>query len=205
MALDEQRPYDWRGKAFHLAWKLDRAHAAAHVLGTTLDEGDPLAARRRYRAAREAVGSVAKEVKTFRCEHPPTEGLDERGATGPTLVIRGSWSATVALVVMVDAMTTLSFTHEVDDTDVLVGACIDAERAYEDSTAVVKAASQAYGSVLGNLARAFDTDGEVALRKRVTAGRAAVHAISERVGRTRTARERDVEWSRPLASEPHSP
>lgn len=185
MALDEQRPYDWRGRAFHLAWKLDRAHTAAQILGTALDEGDPLATRRHYRAAREAVGSVAKEVKTLRCEQPPTEWLKEQGATGPTLVIRGSWSATVALAVMVDAMTTLSVTREVDDTDVLIGACIDAERAYEDSTAVVKAASQAYGSALGDLERAFDTEGEVALRKRVTAGRAAVHTISERVRRSR--------------------
>jgi hypothetical protein len=184
MALEEQPAYDWRGKAHHLAWKLDRAHNAVQVLGTALDDGDPRSARRRYRAAREAVGSVADEVETFRSEQAPSELLEEQEAAGTTLVMRGSGSATVALDVMIDAMTTLSVTDEVDDTDVLIGACIDAERAYEDSTAVVKAASQAHGPALRDLERAFNTEGEVALRKRVTADRAAVHAINERVRRS---------------------
>lgn len=85
---------------------------------------------------------------------------------------------------MVEAMTTLSLTEEDDDTDVLIGACIDAARAYKDGTAVVKAAAQAHRPALRVLERAFDTQDEVALRKRVTADRATVQAISERVGRT---------------------
>lgn len=184
MTLEQQRSYDWRGRGFHLLWKLDRAHTAVQVLGTALDEGHSRSARRHYRAARSQVRSAAEEVKTLRSEQPSAERLGEQDATGSDLVIRGSGSATIALDVLVDAMATLSATNEVDDMDVLVGACIDAQRAYEDSTAVVKAASQAHGPSLRNLERAFDTEGEVALRKRVKADRAAVHAISERVGRS---------------------
>ena len=179
MAL-EQHAYDWRGKGFHLAWKLDRARNQVEDLGTALDKGDSRSVRRRFRSAHEAVRSVAKEVKTLHSEQPPTEHMEESAATGSTLVIRGSGAATVALDVMVDAMAALSATDDGGDTDVLVGACIDAEWAYEDSTAVVKAASRAQGSALNDLKRAFDTEGEVALRTRVTADRARVHAINER-------------------------
>lgn len=181
MAVKDQRPYDWRGKAFHLAWKLDRAHRAVHVLGSALEEGHPRSARRRHRTVCKVVASVAEEVKTLRSEQPPTNHLEEHEATGSTLVIRGSGSATDALDVMVHAMTTLSLTEQGDDADVLIGACIDAEWAYQDGTAIVKAASQAHGSSLSDLERAFDTEGEVTLRKRVTADRTAVRAISERV------------------------
>lgn len=181
MALEEQVPYDWRGRAFHLAWQLDRAHSAVQVLGEALEEGDRRSARRCFRSARESVGSVAREVKSLRSEQPSTKLSDEEALTGPALVLRGSGASVVALDVMVEAMAALSATQDVDDTDVLVSACIDAQRAYEDSTAVVKAASRAHGPALAALNSAFCTAGEVALRKRVTDGRVAVHAIKERV------------------------
>ena len=180
MTLEQQVPYDWRGRAFHLAWQLDRAHSAVQVFGEALEEGDRRATRRCFRSARESVGSVAKEVKSLRSEQP-TEPGQEAALIGPALVLRGSGASVVALDVMIEAMAALSVTEDVDDTDVLVGACIDAQRAFEDSTAVVKAASGAHGPALAALNTAFGTAGEIALRKRVTDGRVAVHAIKERV------------------------
>ena len=78
----------------------------------------------------------------------------------------------MALDVMVSSMVALSATEDEDATEVLVGACIDAARLYEGSTAIVKAASQGPFSEVLDLKHAFDADGEVALRNRVVAARA---------------------------------
>ena len=111
-------------------------------------------------------------MKTLRDEQPPTEDLDEPAVTGSALTIDGAAAATMALDVMVSSMIAPSATEDEDATDVLVGVCIDAARLYEGSTAIVKAASQSHGSDVLDLKRAFDADGEVALRNRVVAARA---------------------------------
>ena len=77
----------------------------------------------------------------------------------------------MALDVMVSSMVALSATEDEDATDVLIGACIDAARLYEGSTAIVKAASQSHDSEALDLKRALEADGEVALRNTVVAAR----------------------------------
>jgi hypothetical protein len=180
------QPYEqmWRGKAAFVASKLERAHSAVEVLGTALEKGDTRTVRRNYSSARREVASVAQEVNSLRSEQPSTESMEDATATGSTLTIRGSGVATIALDVMVDAMAALTTVEDKEDTDLLIGACIDAERAYEDCTAVVKAVSRAHGPALGDLKRAFDTQGEVALRKRVRDARPRVHEVSDRLGVT---------------------
>ena len=182
MAVDQPFPYGWRGGAALLAAKLDRAHSAVQVLGKELEAGDIRSARRSHDLAREAVVSVTKQVKAMRAEQPATEDLDEPVATGSALAVRGCGAATVALGVMVDAMGALVMTDDEGDTHVLIGACLDAEQAYDDSTAIVTAASQTHGSAMLDLKRAFDAEGEVALRRRVIAARTQVRDINERVG-----------------------
>ena len=49
---------------------------------------------------------------------------------------------------------------------------MDAARLYQGSTAIVKAATQSHGPAVMDLKRAFDADGEAALRSRVMAARA---------------------------------
>jgi hypothetical protein len=83
---------------------------------------------------------------------------------------------------MANAMMALAVKDDEDDTDFLIGACVDAESAYEVSAAVVEAAPRADGSAILDLKRAFETDGEVALRKRVTKARRRVLEIRRRVG-----------------------
>jgi len=182
MALDlQQRPYDWREKTVRLEWKLDRAHSAMEDLGTALDEGDDASARSVARSAHDAVGSAAQAVKTLHSEQPPTDDLNEPDAIGSTLAIGGSGVATIAVDVMVNAMVALAGTDDEDDTDFLIGTCIAAESAYEVSTAVVQAASRRDGPAMLDLQRAFETEGGVALRKRVTKSRPRVREINERI------------------------
>jgi hypothetical protein len=180
MALDQQRPYDWREKTMHLAWKLDRAHSTVEDLGAALDEGDDSSAQQVLRSAHEAVGSAAEAVKTLHAEQQPT-ALDEPEAIGSELAIGGSGVATVALDVMVNAMLALAATEDDDDTDFLIGACVDAGNAYEVSAAVVEAAPLTHGTAMLNLKEAFETEG-VALRKRVSKARPRVLEIKERNG-----------------------
>lgn len=172
----------WRGNVMFVSSKLNRAHAAVHALGEALENGHTRSARRQYRTARHEVTAVAQEVKTLGTEQPSPAVMTEMTATGSTLAIRGSGAATIALDVMVDAMAGLTATEEDGDTDTLIGACIDAEQVYKDSAAVVKAVSNAHGSALTNLERAFDTGGEVALRRKVRDARTRVHDINQRVG-----------------------
>src|SRR5580692_3238910 len=104
MTLSQPYERSWRGKADFVASKLDRAHAAVHVLGTALESGNTRTVRRHYRSVRKEVASVAREEKTLRTEQPSTASMPESTATGLTLAIRGSDAAAIALDVMVDAM-----------------------------------------------------------------------------------------------------
>ena len=168
MALDDQHSYDWRQRSIHLAWKLDRAHTAIDVLGAALEADDPMSARHAARSVHGDVGAVADEVKMLCAEQPPLERMNDPDTIGSTLAIGGSGVATIALDVMVGAMVALAATDDDDDdTDFLIGACVDAESAYEAGAAVVRAAPTIDGSAMLNLQRAFETEGEVALRKRV--------------------------------------
>jgi len=175
------RPYDWREKTVRLEWKLDRAHSAMEDLGNALDEGDDASAHQVAALAHEAVGSAAQAVKSLHAEQPPTERLSEPEAIGSALAIGGSGVATLALDVMVNAMVALAGTDDEDDTDFLIGACIAAESAYEVSTAVVQAASTRDGPAMLDLLRAFETEGGVALRKKVARARPLVREINERI------------------------
>jgi hypothetical protein len=171
MTLSQPYEHAWRARAAFLSTKLDRAHSSVYFLGEALEKGDSRTARGPWHSARRAVDSVAREVKNLRDEQPPTEDLEAAG-TGSSLTIESADAATMALDVMVSSMVALSATEDEDATDILIGACIDAARLYEGSTAIVKAASQSHGSEVLDLKRAFDADGEVALRNRVVAARA---------------------------------
>ena len=173
MTMDHQHLYNWREKSMHLRWKLDRAHSTVEDVGVALNEGDDASARQIIRSAHEAVGSAAEAVKTLQAEQPSTEDLDYPDAVGSALAIGGSGAATDALDVMVNAMVALAATEDEEDTDFLLGACVDAGNAYEVGAAVVEAAPRTHGIAMLNLKRAFETEGGVALRKRVTKSRPA--------------------------------
>ena len=183
----QQHPYDWRKTAMHLAFQLERAHSAMEDLGAALEEGDDASARLNARSAHDAVGSVGHAVKTLHTQLPPAELLDEPDAIGSTLALGGSGVATIALDVMVSAMLALAATDDGDETDFLIGACLDAENAYEMSTAVVQDAPRRDTPAMLDLKRAFDTDGSVALRQRVITTRSRVREINERLKRERPA------------------
>ena len=172
MTLSQPYEYAWRARAAFVSSKLDRAHSSVYFLGDALEYGNTRFARGPWHSARRAVDSVAREVKSLRDEQPATEDLNEPAVTGSALTIDGAGAATMALDVMVSSMVALSATEDEDATEVLVGACIDAARLYEGSTAIVKAASQGPFSEVLDLKHAFDADGEVALRNRVVAARA---------------------------------
>jgi hypothetical protein len=186
MAMDlqtdlQQHPYNWREKTVQLAWQLDSAHCALEELGHALDTGDRATARQVVRSAHEAVGSVGLAVQSLRTEQPPPDDLEQPDAIGSMLAIGGSGVATIALDVMVNAMVALSATDDRDETDFLIGACLDAETAYEVSAAVVQAAPRRDVPAMLDLRRAYDTDGSVALRRRVLETRPRVREISARV------------------------
>jgi hypothetical protein len=182
MTFDFQhRPYDWRQRTAQLGVELARAHSALEDLGAALENGDEDSARDIAKSAHEAVGSVGYAVKALHSEQPPAEELDRPDAVGSTLAIGGSGVATIALDVMVRAMVALAATDDGDETDFLIGACLDAESAYEVSAAVVAAAPEKDAPEILDLRRAYDTEGSVALRKRVIEARPRVRAISARV------------------------
>ena len=182
MTVDlQQRPFNWREKTVRLASELERAHATMQELGAALDSGDASSARTMARSAHEAVGSVGYAVKALHREQPPAEQLDPPDAIGSTLAIGGSGVATIALDVMVSAMVALAATDDTEDTDFLIGACLDAENAYEVGAAVVAAAPKKDAPAMVDLRRAYDTEGSVALRKRVLRARPRVNQIRERV------------------------
>ena len=181
MTLSQPYEHAWRARAAFLSTKLDRAHDSVYFLGDALEKGDSRAARGPWHSARRAVDSVAREVSTLRDEQPPTEKPEEPAVTGSALTIDGADAATMALDVMVNSMVALSATTDEETTDVLIGDCVDAARVYEGSAAVVKASLHSHGSETLDLKRAFDADGEVALRNSVVGARARLSVSSQPV------------------------
>ena len=177
--MTDMQPYDhiWRGKAAFVVSKLERARQAVHMCGDACEGGDTAEARRHYRLARDEIASVATEVNGMRSEQLSANQMERTTMVGSTLAIRGCGAAVIALDVLVDAVAGLTATDDVDDVDALVGACIDAQRAFGDCTAIVKAATSAHGGSLYSLERAFNAEGEVALRRRVSDARRQVHSI----------------------------
>jgi hypothetical protein len=183
MTLSQPYEHAWRARAAFLSTKLDRAHACVYFLGDALEMGDSRAARGPWHSARRAVDSVAREVNILRDEQPPAEEQEEPAVTGSALTIDGADAATMALDVMVNSMVALSATTDEDATDVLIGDCVDAARVYEGSAAVVKASLHCHGSETLDLKRAFDADGEVALRSSVVGAQARLGELNEHVER----------------------
>jgi len=181
MTLSQPYEHAWRTRAAFLSTKLDRARSSVYFLGDALEKGGSRAARGPWHSARRAVDSVAREVNTLRDEQPPTEAQEEPAVTGSALTIDGADAATMALDVMVNSMVALSATTDEEATDVLIGDCVDAARVYEGSAAVVKASLHSHGSETLDLKRAFDADGEVALRNSVVGARARLGDMIEPV------------------------
>ncbi len=177
------RSYDWRVETGRLVLELHRAHSTIEDLGSALDDGDEFSTDHTLRLAQDAVTSVARSVKTMRAELPPGADPDEPDVIGSSLAIGGSGAAAIALDVLVNAMVALALTDDTADADFLIGACVDAETAYEVSAAVVEAAPRRDGSEMLNLRRAFETDGGIALRKKLFRARPRVREIYERVRR----------------------
>ncbi len=175
--------YSWRDQTSRVAWELDRAHSTIEDLSVALDEGDELAAQQTLRLAQDAVTSAAHSVKAMRAKLPPDADSNEPEVIGSTLAVGGSGVATIALDVLVNAMVALALTDDTNETDFLVGACVDAESAYEVSTAVLQAAPVRDGAAMLDLRRAFETEGGIALRKKLTRARPQVRKIYERARR----------------------
>ncbi len=126
---------------------------------------------------------MARRLEAVRSELSPDVALTESDAVGSTLAMGGTGIATLALDVMVNATVALAATNETDDNDFLVRACADAENAYEVAAAVVGAVPTREGPAVMDLRRAFETEGGIALRRRLTKARPRVLAIYERVKR----------------------
>jgi hypothetical protein len=177
------QPYNWRNETSRVVWELDRAHSTLQDLSCALDEGDERSAQHTLQLAHDAVTSVAHSVKAMRAELPPDADSNEPEVVGSTLAVGGSGVATIALDVLVNAMVALSLTDDTNETDFLIGACVDAESAYEVSAAVLHAAPERQGAAMLELRRAFETDGGIALRKKLTRARPRVREIYERARR----------------------
>lgn len=182
MGPGQMSSYDWRARTVELACRLERAHAAVEDLGSALEHGNEASVRSIARGAFEAVGSAAEAADTFRAERPPEARMTGPDATGSMLAIGGSEAAAGALDVMVHAMVALAATEDGDDEDFLIGACVDAARAYEVGTGVLGAVPARSGPAILDLDRAFQGQDEVALRRRLTSDRARVSEITRRVG-----------------------
>jgi hypothetical protein len=177
----DQHPAEWREKALQVGSMLHRAHSLIGDLAAALDEGDDASARLTAQGAHKAVNSVTRAIHAMRSELPPEPPMAGPEAVGSTLAIGGSGVATIALDVMVNAMMALAATDDEGDTDFLIGTCVDAESAYEVAAAVVQAAPRRHGPAVMDLRRAFDTEGEIALRDRLIRARPRVREIYERV------------------------
>jgi len=176
-------PFNWRDETGRLLGKLDHAHSTIADLGSALDEGDEFSAHQTLRSAHDAVTSIAQAVKALRAALPLHTDSNEPDTIGLNLAVGGSGTATIALDVLVNAMVALALTDDDTDTDFLIGACVDAESAYEVSAAVLQAAPQRDGPAMMELCRAFETDGGIALRKRLTRARPRVREIYEQARR----------------------
>jgi hypothetical protein len=179
----ENLTFDWRERALHLAWKLNRAHGLIDELGTALDEGDEKSAEQRAEVAQNAVNSVARALSAMRVGPSPDVASPEPDAVGSALAMRGSGVATMALDVKVNAMMALAGTHDQSETDFLIGACLDAESAFEVAAAVVEAVPKKSGPAVMDLRRAFETEGGIALRTRLIEVQPRVREIHEKARR----------------------
>ncbi len=65
MTLSQPYEHAWRARAAFVSSKLDRAHSSVYFLGDALENGDTRFARGPWRSARQAVDSVAREVKSL--------------------------------------------------------------------------------------------------------------------------------------------
>ena len=180
MTLSQPYEHAWRARAAFLSTKLDRAHSSVYFLGDALERGDTRVARAPWHSARQAVDSVARDVKTLREEQQTTEVEPDSEVSASSLTIDGADAATVALDVMVNSMVALSATEDEAASDVLIGDCVDAARVYDSSAGIVKAALQSRGSEVLDLKRAFEADGEVALRRSVLGSRARLCGMNVR-------------------------
>jgi len=172
-------PFNWRDETGRLLGKLDHARSTIEDLGSALEEGDESCAHQTLRSAHDAVASIAQAVKTMRAELPLQADSNEPDTVGLNLAVGGSGIATIALDVLVNATVALALTADDRDTDFLIGACVDAESAYEVSAAVLQAAPQRDGPAMMELRRAFETEGGIALRKRLTRARPRVRELYE--------------------------
>ena len=184
MAVDEHRPYDWRGGTVELVCRLDRAQSAVEDLGSALEQGDDDLARLIAHSALNAVGSVVDAVNTLRAERPPEAGLSEPDAAGSMLAIAGSGDASTALEVMVNAMVALAATDDEEDADILIGACVDAASAYQVGASVLEDAPSGNGAAIQDLKRAFDVERKAAFGPSLTTGRALAVEINQRSGKS---------------------
>jgi hypothetical protein len=175
----------WRAKAALLASNLDHTRMAVSGLETMLNHDEPPAAQRRRRSEiDQQLSALTGEVRALRAHQPPPPHADRGATLGLPLAIEGSETAALALDVMVDAITAL---HEVEDgldTEILLGACIDAERAFEDATVILRATAYASGFDMVKLDQAFHTDGQSALRDRLISKGTDVETISRRCRHT---------------------
>jgi hypothetical protein len=177
MTTNRRTDHRWRRQAMHLGSKLRRAHVAVHSVAATLDKGHDRAARRRYAVARHQMDAVARDIEVLRAQRPDEprgEPVQDTASAGSMLAIRGAEAAAMALDVMLDAVVALGSETERHETEVLIGACIDAEQGYAESAAVVRAAAKAQDDGIRRLKMAFDTDGEIALRRRLKQKRSAI-------------------------------
>ena len=175
----------WRARAILLISSLERTHGIVHALGEALGRSpkDEVAVRRLRAVIDDEIASLGTYMKET---HPYRAGRDEVtdvAKTGSALAVAAIETATLALNTLVAAMTALSVTNDDLDTETLIGACIDGERAYEESIAMARATSQSDRWGIEDLRCAFFTSGEIALRKRLREKNSNVQAISERVRR----------------------
>jgi hypothetical protein len=183
MDLDRHYAQEWREKAMFVASKLDRAYWSVQDVDSALEAGDPPSVDRGYRWARNALRSVAGDVKAFRSEQPATEHVRESDATGSTLAIRGASVATIALDVTLNALMALASTGDDHEADFLIRASMDAGIAYQAGAAIAHAAPRTHGTAIVDLKQAFETEVEIALRDRVTAAHSKLLEMRRRTGR----------------------
>ena len=179
MAIHRPFEHHWRRSAAHLGTQLRRAHVAVHSVAATIDKGRTRSAHRRYATARHRIAAIAGDVAAFRAQRPGPEHLGETAAAGSALTLRGAEAATLSLDVMLDAVMALRAVDDRRETELLIGACIDAEQGFAQSVAVVRAAATAHAAAVRTLSKAFDSDGEQALRLRLVREKAALAGLQE--------------------------
>jgi hypothetical protein len=146
---------------------------------TSLNVDEPHWAQSRHRSELEdELSALTSEVKSMRDCRP---SATDRATLGMALAVEGGEAASLALDVLLDAISALHG-EAIDglDAELLLGACVDAEQAYEASAATVLASAHAEGLDLVNLDRAFRTEGQVGVRERLRRKSTGVAAIAAR-------------------------